>query len=168
MFDSSSSLRHLLQLKAGKPHLLLLKASLGLYVVSLFLDGFYISGPNPEAWAPGFALLLVGWLALFDGVVAWLANPVLFASWLLFQQGKHTAALVSAMASLLLAVSFLAHKEIMVSEAPTYETVIGYGLGYGMWLAASAASIAASALGWYESSNRQMIRLSHDAGGSVS
>ena len=161
MFDASSRIGHVLQIKAGKTPLILIWVSLALYAISLTQDGFYISGPNPEAWSPGFALLLVGWLALFDGVVAWLANPALFASWLLFRRGKHAAAFISAMASLLLAASFLAHNEIMVSEAPTYETVISYGLGYGMWLAASAASIVASAVGWYERSNRQMVRLNH-------
>lgn len=45
-----------------------------LYVMCLTQDGYYIDGPDPEAWAPAYGLLISGWLGLFAGVFAWLAN----------------------------------------------------------------------------------------------
>ena len=56
----------------------LVLASLILYVICLANDGYYIEGTNPRAWSAAWALLLLGWLALGTGVLAWLANPVLF------------------------------------------------------------------------------------------
>lgn len=55
----------------------LLWLSVGLFVLCLANDGYYIEGSNPRAWAAAWGLLLVGWIGMFSGTLAWLANPAL-------------------------------------------------------------------------------------------
>jgi hypothetical protein len=43
-------------------------------------------------------------------------------------------------------LSFLAHKSIVSSEAPTYSIITGYGLGYWLWLSSAAFSGLANSL----------------------
>jgi hypothetical protein len=108
-----------------------------LFVTSLTQDGFYIDRPNnPRAWAPCIGLLLVGWIAVFNGVLAWLANPVLAATWFLMSfRSTRGIALGCAVVALGLSLSFLLHREIMTSEAGHYSKITGYGLGYWLWIA---------------------------------
>ena len=74
-------------------------------------------------------------MGIFYGVLAWLANPLLLLSWILCLTDELRAAFIASAAALLLAMSFLLHSTIVASEAPTYEAVTGYGLGYWLWLA---------------------------------
>jgi hypothetical protein len=62
--------------------------SVVLYVLCLTQEGYYIDGPDPKAWSPAYGLLIFGWIGLFAGVFAWLANPLLFASWILLAISK--------------------------------------------------------------------------------
>ena len=124
----------------------LVLASLILYVICLANDGYYIEGTNPRAWSAAWALLLLGWLALGTGVLAWLANPVLFLGWALFRYRRFKAAAACAAIALLLMISFLLADKVISSEAGTYSTITGYGLGYWLWVASSAAFLAGSIL----------------------
>jgi hypothetical protein len=114
---------------------LVLVGSILLFLASLTQDAYYLAGDNPEAWAASWGLLLIGWMGVYFGVFAWLANPLLLLSWMLFLRRKFGAAFVGSAAALLFALSFLLHSTIVASEAPTYEPVTGYGLGYWLWLA---------------------------------
>lgn len=109
--------------------------SVVLYVMCLTQDGYYIDGPDPTAWSPAYGLLISGWLGLFVGVFAWLANPLLFASWFLLAISKHRAAFLVSLGAFLFAMSFLLHSEVISSTKPTYSKIIGYGIGYWLWIA---------------------------------
>jgi hypothetical protein len=120
--------------------------SVALFAVCLANDGYYIDGPDPRAWAPAWGLLFFGWMGLFTGTVAWLANPVMFFAWFIFHLRHYrTAALFAAMAAVLI-LSFLLTKTVVSGESPTYSKVIGYGLGYWFWLASAAALLVGSLL----------------------
>lgn len=45
---------------------------------------------------------------------------------------------------MLIMLSFLFHKSIVISEAPTYSKIFGYGLGYWLWIAIAGFSIIAN------------------------
>src|SRR5215467_14437437 len=89
-----------------------------LFLASLTQDGFYIDrSDNPRAWAPCIGLLLVGWIVVFEGVFAWLANPALLVTWIaMWFRPTHKAAVGAGIAALCFALSFLLHDQIMTSE----------------------------------------------------
>ena len=100
-------------------------ASVALFVVCLTQDGFYIEGSNPRAWASALYLFLFGWLGLLSGTIAWFANPLLIAAWVLFWLRRYWIALALGVAALFCALSFLNVDTVVVSEAPTFAKITG-------------------------------------------
>lgn len=127
----------------------LLSLSIALFAICLANDGYYISGQNPRAWAPAWGLLLVGWVALFDGTITWIANPTLFIAWILFYRRRYRRAAAFAAIATGLMLSFLLTKTIISSEATTHARVIGYGPGYWLWVASALALLVGSLLEWH-------------------
>jgi hypothetical protein len=120
-------------------------ASVALFLLALTQDGYYIEGSNPRAWAPAWGLLLIGWLGLFYGVFAWVANPLMAAGWLLCGLKKYRAGGALAAMAMLFMLSFLLHSTVISSEAPTYSRISGYGPGYWLWIASAATLLLANA-----------------------
>ena len=118
--------------------------SVVLFAFSLVHDGFYteVLG-NPFVWTPGWWLLMIGWGALYDGVVAWLANPAIVASWVMiwFPQAR-TLAAVFGLIALCCALSFMLQSDVITNEGGGRSVITGYGTGYWLW----TASIGAMAL----------------------
>jgi hypothetical protein len=88
-----------------------------LYVVALLNNGYYIEGSNPGAWASAWGLLLMGWMGLFTGVFAWLANPLLLVGWMLLALRLTQAATICTIGAILCIGSFLLHDSILIDEA---------------------------------------------------
>ena len=126
--------------------IMLAATGVGLFLLSLTQDGYYIDGTDPRAWAPAWGLLLFGWLGLFSGVFAWVANPLLVIGWILFIRRRYRAGLWTAIAALLLMLSFLLHTTILSSEAPTYSKITGYGPGYWLWVASGVSLLSSNVL----------------------
>jgi hypothetical protein len=124
----------------------ILAVSLVLFLLCLTQDGFFIDGDNPRAWSQAGYLLLLGWLGLLAGVVAWLANPLWIAAWIAFALHRHGVALALSIAALVCALSFLTVDAVMVSEAPTFAKVTSVGIGYWLWIASMAALAGGAAL----------------------
>jgi hypothetical protein len=124
---------------------IILLASIALFLVCLTQDGFYIEGPNPRAVSSAFYLLLVGWLGLLSGTIAWFANPLVIAAWVLFALRRHGFALGLSVAALFCALSFLNVDTVVVSEAQTFAKVTGFGFGYWLWVASMLVIAAGSA-----------------------
>lgn len=117
-------------------------ASVVLFLVSLTLNGYYTDGDKPDAWAPCFGLLLVGWIGVFERIPAWLANPALAIAWVLMGLRRSgLAAFALTVASLGLALSFLYHQRIMTDEAGNYARITGYGAGYWLWIASMVVAL---------------------------
>ena len=127
-------------------HNAILTASVLAFAAALAGDGFTIDGPNPRAWANGAGLLAAGWLGLFDGKPAWLANPALLASWLAFHHARPGWAALAAAAALALMLSFLAASSIASDEAGTRAAITGLGPGYWSWLASAAIMLLGAAV----------------------
>jgi hypothetical protein len=119
-------------------------ASIVLYAASLLTDGFYVAGRAPRAWSPGWGELLLGWVSLFEGTLAWLANPALFLGWFAYRSRRPRMAMACSCAALLLMVSFVFVKSVVVSEAPTYARVTGYGMGYWLWISSALCLLLGS------------------------
>ena len=118
---------------------LLLTLSVIAFVFSLTQKAFYVSN-DASGWS-GVAALISGAVGVLGGYPAWLANPFLFASWILSLLQKQMWVTVCAVVSAIFALSFLYHKEIIVDEGGSMAKISGYGLGYGLWLAASVLMI---------------------------
>ena len=141
---------------------LVLIGSVLLFLASLTQPAYYLAGDNPESWSASWGLLLIGWMGVFYGVFAWVANPLLLLSWFLCLRGELRAAWIASTAAALLALSFLLHSTIVADEVPTYKAVTGYGAGYWLWLA-SMLIMAAGALRLHLAS-RSGLERSQDPG----
>ncbi|WP_176042717.1 hypothetical protein [Burkholderia stabilis] len=130
----------------GRAARALLAASLLLYLVAMFTAPFRTGAPQPHPWADGWQVLLTGWMGVFAGIYAWLANPLVLAAWLLTVKRHRTQAVVLAVLALLVGASFLTQHRILVNEAGDVEPVHLDAIGYWCWLASFGAAAVAAAL----------------------
>lgn len=79
--------------------------------------------------------LLLGWLTMLTGgaSLSWLANPLLFISWILLMKNKKYNLLFSFLASIM-CLSFLMFTSIIDNEAGTINPIIKIGIGYWLWV----------------------------------
>ncbi|KUY26076.1 hypothetical protein [Elizabethkingia ursingii] len=110
-----------------KPQSLTLIISIALFVASLT----QIAVNMGNDYMLSIACLLLGWAEVFEGGIAWLANPLLFISWflLLIKQPK--------ISTFFLSLSYLSANTITVNEGGGKAAITSYGLGYYLWLASS-------------------------------
>jgi len=85
--------------------------------------------------------LAIGWLGIFCGFLDWLANPLLWLTWMLLALRRYKLATATALAATILAAAFFARDSIAISEAPTYGRILGHHKGYWLWLASSMVSL---------------------------
>lgn len=120
---------------ARNPYLAL---SLGLFVGCLCFGAFdadHSSGDRSVGL--GIHLLLMGWLGVFDGIPAWLANPILAVAWFVALRRMHRLSFQFSLVALVLMLSFLAVSEVEISASGRPSSVTGYGLGYWLWVASA-------------------------------
>ncbi|WP_155631104.1 hypothetical protein [Burkholderia cepacia] len=130
----------------GRAATVLLAISVVLYLVAMFTAPFRTGAPDPHPWADGWQVLLTGWMGLFFGIFAWLANPLVFAAWWLIAKRRRTQALALAVLALLFGLSFLTQHRIVVNEAGGVEPVHLDAIGYWCWLAGFGAAAIGAAL----------------------
>jgi hypothetical protein len=104
------------------------------FLACLTLPGYYIG----EQFEPqmAYAALMIGWLGPLDGHFSWYANPLFLLALIFVNRPQRSSTL--GFIAFALAVSFLFHKKIIVSEAPTYKVIMSYGWGYGLWVSSLA------------------------------
>ena len=116
-------------------------AVIALYAASMACPIFYLAAPGEAPstqW--GIAALMLGWAApMVDGIFSWYANPLLWTALLLWWRPAWSAALV--VAGLALALSFLGVERMSADEAGNHAFVVGYGVGYCVWLAAFSLAL---------------------------
>ncbi|UZO79615.1 hypothetical protein NBT05_11690 [Aquimarina sp. ERC-38] len=91
-------------------------------------------------------VFIFGAIGIFFGgaTLCWLANPLLILSWLLINQNK--VSLLLSLASFLIASSFLLFDEIIDDEAGHYRKIIGYELGFWLWLSSNGVTLLGNML----------------------
>jgi hypothetical protein len=89
---------------------------------------------------------MLGLASAYPTNFIWLANPLLFASWLAMLQRVRLPAIACSVLALGLGFAFLLATKVMVSESGTPNRVEGYGVGYWLWLASIAIACCASLL----------------------
>ncbi|MGV3538250.1 MAG: hypothetical protein ACO1OQ_00475 [Rufibacter sp.] len=139
-----------------------------IYICSLFQNGITFLDENGEGLTTGsfssIELLLYGGIGILGGGllewIIWLANPFYFYSIYLLILGKNNAANFILIGSIL-ALSFRAWHEILVSESGRNATIISFDLGYYLWLGSFLLLLfgAIIELRRYESSKRISIKI---------
>lgn len=122
------------------PQSLLIRFSILCFLACLTQDAFYLSGDNPTSWSNGLGLLFFGWM----GHASWFANPAVIAAWLFFGFHRTKMSLAMSACALAAALSFLQTETLVVSTRPDTESVVGYGMGYWLWLASISAAFLAA------------------------
>lgn len=123
----------------------LLLCSVVLFLLSLLFDCVYLEGEKPLT--PGWSLLMTGWLGIIYGYITWLANPLVFVGWIVLLKKDFELALLLSIGAVLIMLSFLFYKSIITSEYPAYSRIVGYGIGYWLWVSSAGCLVAASVCG---------------------
>jgi hypothetical protein len=138
-----------------------LAVSVLLFLASLPFTAYYYQtdgSSDTRPGLPGLMLLLLGWLGLYGGMVAWAANPALIWSWHCLRESlrpqptdirpvdrdrhkklRDEGVLYSVLA-VILGLSFLVHEQIPTGSAG-FSKITGYGPGYFLWIASILAAL---------------------------
>jgi len=116
--------------KRPKFTIIVLITGLGLFILSLFFNCFC----TYKGCVPSVDALVLGWVELFEGDFAWLANPLLIVSWILLGMNKK-GGMVPALLASLLSLSFLFYHNIMEDEAGNMGAIKNLSIGYWLWVA---------------------------------
>jgi hypothetical protein len=85
-----------------------------------------------------FSIILMSIFPTAAGYAAWLANPIIAATWLLYLSNTQPAALISALVGLGLTLSFLWVANVPLGPKLNMVPIISYGVGYWLWVASAA------------------------------
>jgi hypothetical protein len=119
-----------------------LSLSLASYLACLGFNSFCLEG-TPFGAGLGALLIGVGGLLVpVPGNLTWLANPLLFCSWIAVIEDARRVAIYLSLAALAFSALFLIAGTVTGEKGPMDITC--FGPGYWLWLASSAtASISA-------------------------
>jgi hypothetical protein len=115
------------------------------FAASLTQNCFYTEAHIPGPPPPGWYLLLIGLIGVFDGYLEWLANPVLLAACVFSFAGKNKIALLLGILASAFMVAFLFRHTFVAGEY--HYKMIGYGAGYWLWLTSAGLMIVSGATG---------------------
>ncbi|MCT7307917.1 hypothetical protein [Ralstonia wenshanensis] len=116
-----------------------------LYIVCLATPAYHPAISHAEAGVYyGWAAILLGPIGLFAGHFSWLANPLLWSSWIALQMDHFYSAFTTAVVALAVALTFLAGKTIAVGDAGEFPYEVRFG--YYLWLASIALAGAVAAI----------------------
>ena len=133
--------------KLRQPADWLLLVAVLLFLAAMPMESFCTPGSCSE-WR-SYALLFMGWLDLYAHPRAgyvWLANPALLTAWWALRKERKNVAMALGFAALVLSASFLGVPEVLVDEQRPPQPVVGYQLGYWLWLASCAVTFIGALL----------------------
>jgi hypothetical protein len=123
-----------------------------MFCISLLLPAFTtqrIAAPyyfDPDIWY-GWQVLIGGWAGIFDGTLAWYANPVLILTLILLDLDgldlKPLYIFYFSIIGFLLAVSSILYTR-MWSDGDIPPTITDYGPGFYLWIFTFASTIVLS------------------------
>lgn len=114
---------------------LLLWISIGLFVLSCCSKVFIFEEGN-SSFLFGLICLLFGFEHL-----SWYANPALFTAWVLCFLKKYRLAIVFAAMAFLLGFAALNVEEVPRDSSGTKTRVLGFHIGYYLWMSAHLAAL---------------------------
>lgn len=102
-------------------------------------------------WAFVSFALIAGFPTLLSnaGYAAWLANPMIVATWFLYLGERRPAALTSSVFALGLILAFLSVGDVPLDDKLDPVEIVSYGTGYWLWMASAgvlAAGVSADTL----------------------
>lgn len=120
----------------------LLWVSVGLYLASLPTTAYVtVEGENSQAHL-GVEALVLGPIGFFAGNFAWVANPLLWGSWITRARPGISPSFLLALLAFAPALLFLVGETVPVGSAGDYRYHVG--LGFHLWLASMAVSAGAA------------------------
>jgi len=122
----------------------LLVLSVLAFVLSLGFEAFSVADGGTFA---GWQCLAFGWWGMTTGCYAWLANPLLFASWATCGAGVRLAAAITAFLSAALMLSFLEVRTLSTSASGVRIGIAHMGAGFWLWFASSVLAFCAAMRG---------------------
>lgn len=143
----------------------LFRASLLLFALSMPFSCYYLEGGRLD-WrifggnAPGLLLLMIGWIGILTGEIAWIANPLWGLAVLFGLQGKQKtetdvrayawSSLVLGVAAQIFALTFLFQRTTQCGNGGVESEIGGYGPGYFLWISSIAVHVWGAATLVYE------------------
>ena len=120
--------------------------SILLYTASLTQDCFYA---KENCYNSAF-VLVVGWLSVpcLGANLAWLANPLLFISWLSFKHSRKVS-LILNVAAVCFAFLFLLFTKVTVGEDGGKDIIGEYKPGYWLWLSSCLVMLSGNCINFY-------------------
>ncbi len=127
--------------------------SIGLFIISLTQPCYCTT----KSCGDSIAALLSGSIGFIYGGAAltWLANPILIISWC-FVNRNPKLSLVTSVAAFLIALSFVLFDEIISDEAGHYSRIIGYRLGYWLWVYSSLIMVISNVIRHFQTSSKSL------------
>jgi len=115
--------------------------SIACYALSLAMPAFRFSPDEPwikfsggnDLWS-GLLVLILGWIGIFQGVVAWFANPAWLVAVILLFGSKFKASAVWAVATICLALTSFFLNAIAANEGGGEIHIQTMGCGFYVWL----------------------------------
>jgi hypothetical protein len=126
-----------------------------LFLSSLGLKTLILSHGD-SSFLLGFVCLLFGFSYL-----AWFANPLFLVSIILLSLNRSRMALAASTASLILAATTFLIQKAPFNEAGHMANVVGYGLGFYLWIASMSAILLTSALSMTVGKTKRVIAPVH-------
>lgn len=114
-----------------------LSLSIGLLIIALTQKCYCTTSLCGDS----IAVFIFGLFGIFfaGAALCWLANPLLILSWILIKNNK--LSLILSLISTLIAISFLLFDEIIDDEAGHYRKIVGYELGYWLWVSSNCVML---------------------------
>ena len=111
----------------------------------LFLSSF---GFKTLLLSQGDSSFLLGFVCLLFGFsyLAWFANPLFLVSIVLLSLNRSDMALATSTASVILAATTFLIRNVSFNEAGHMANVVGYGLGFYLWIASMCVVLVMSVL----------------------
>jgi hypothetical protein len=87
-------------------------------------------------------VFIAGPITVMTGGAAltWLANPILFISWINLKRDKKLS-FYTSLTSTIISLIFLMFKNVISNEAGHYEVVTSYKIGYWLWVTSSSSML---------------------------
>lgn len=148
--------------KSGRFKIAAIASSLLIFVLSLSQDAITYIDFDGQKNMSSLSMLLSGSLSVLGGGMAewitWLANPIYFLSIILYM-GSKKACVPMSVISTSIALSFLAWKELLVSESGRIAKIQSHDSGYWLWVLSLSLLSFATVYSFTKSSNDKSLYL---------